>query len=75
MINKLYYTVELVTTEVEPDIVERNGYKTITVYEIIDNQPKIFSEIEAEYSSNCNEEIQTYLDNNGSNEEFEFIRL
>ena len=75
MINKLYYIVELVTTEVEPDIIECNGWKTITIYEIIDNQPKIFAEIEAKYSSNCNEEIQTYLDNNGFDKEFEFIRL
>ena len=73
---KLYYVVEKQSHDVGDDIHELTGWKTITVYEIVDNQPKIFCEIESDITENSEDEIQTYLDNNGyEDEEFEFDQL
>lgn len=49
---------------------------TINVYEIIDNQPKLFCQIESFYDKDVEVEIQEYLDNNGyGDEEFIFEHL
>ena len=75
MNRKLYYTVSPQLQDAG-DVKETNGWKDITVYEIIDNQPKIFCEIEALTEDNSVEMIQTYLDNNGYEDiEFEFQEL
>ena len=63
----LYYTIK---------VLDNIGMKLITVYEIIANEPKIFSEIEAYLDTNDETEIQFYLDNNGyEDEEFDFVKL
>lgn len=73
----LYYTVYYYTY----DGVEQNGVREITVYVIEDNTPKTFAQFEAfssygEKEFSDEEEIQTYLDNNGyGDEEFELIEL
>ncbi len=65
---KLYYTVCVNHLS--------SNWKLITVYTIEDNQPKIFCEIESSKESSDEVEIQTYLDNNGyEDEEFEFEKL
>ena len=65
--NKLYYTVKADETLQE--------VKIITVYTIDNNLPKIFCEIEAYLNAIDETEIQTYLDNNGYENEYEFILL
>lgn len=73
---KLYYTVYFETY----DGVEQNGVRNITVYTIVKNEPKIFVQFDAfstdgEKDFSDEDEIQTYLDNNGYDQEFEFIEL
>lgn len=75
---QLYYTISY---EVYDDS-SRNGIRLISVYEIINNKPKKFCQIEAlsddlgnNYYTNS-EEIQNYLDDNGYGDDmFEFIAL
>lgn len=75
----IYYTVYYETY----DDGSQNGIRQITVYTIENNTPKIFFVVEAyevdaegfpEFSNE--EEIQTWLDNNGyEDEEFNFVAL
>ena len=65
IMTKLFYTVE-----------ECTGWKTIQVYEIANNQPKMWLELEARNDDSSDEEIQTWLDNNGfEDRKYEFVRL
>ncbi len=58
------------------DVMETTGWKTITVYEIINNVPKIFCNLEAKLEDNTVNEIRNYLDENGhSDETFKFLQL
>ena len=76
MEKKLFYVVEKTVKNIGFDQYELTGYKDITVYEIIDNQPKVFCEIEALNTSPTEAEIQIYLDENGySDDVFEFQQL
>ena len=72
---ELYYTIEKQTQTIDT-IEECTGWKTIIVYDIVNDTPKIWFEIESrndEYSEN---EIQTWLDNNGfENREYSFTEL
>ena len=71
----LYYVIEKQIQTIDT-IEECTGWKTIRVYEIIDNQPKLFCEIEALNETSDVEEIQIWLDNNGyEDKEFEFLQL
>jgi hypothetical protein len=72
MKKKLYYTVE---KEIE-DNEFLTGLKTVTVYEIINNEPKEFFSLDLSLDDNSKKEIQDYLDDNGyGDDEFEFILL
>ncbi len=72
MKKKLYYTVE---KEVEADDF-LTGLKNVTVYEIINNEPKKFFSLDLSLEDNSKDEIQDYLDDNGyGDDEFEFILL
>lgn len=57
---KLYYTIE---KEVDDD--NLTGNKTITVYEIVNNEPKRFFTIDCENEENSKDKINEYLDDNG----------
>jgi hypothetical protein len=75
MKKKLFYVI---TKEVEMigDFEETTGNKNITVYEIIDNVPKILTMIDVSNEDNSIECIQEWLNVNGhSDETFEFIQL
>jgi hypothetical protein len=72
MKKKLYYTVE---KEIEDDQF-LTGCKNVTVYEIINNEPKTFFILNLLNEENTKKEIQDYLDDNGyGDDEFEFILL
>lgn len=69
----LYYTIEKDTYD---DGDTLNGNKTITVYEIVNNTPKVMTVIESTNEESSTKEIQNYLDENGHGDEtFDFICL
>jgi hypothetical protein len=73
---KLYYTVDKELTDVGDDLYEVTGMKEITVYKIIDNEPKMFTSIDCELTCESKGAIQDYLDDNGYGDEtFELIKL
>ena len=73
MKRKLYYTVE---KNVSTDGETLDGNKTVTVYDIVDNSPKLFFMLDLVLSDNTQDEIQDYLDDNGyGDEDFKFIQL
>lgn len=61
----LYYTIEYEKELFDQDIYNLTGLKTINVYEISDNLPKLFCSIESYIEESSEEEIQYWLDNNG----------
>jgi len=76
MNRKLYYTVDKESQDVGGDLQELTGMKQVTVYEIIDNKPKMFTLIDCELSCESEEEILNYLNDNGYGDEtFEFEKL
>lgn len=75
MKKKLYYVVEK-ELQGNDGFEETTGHKTITVYEMINNEPKKFTDIDATNNENSKKAIQEYLDDNGcGDDEFEFIQL
>jgi len=74
--SRLYYTIEKQTRTIN-DIEECTGWKSIIVYEIVNDTPKVWFEIdEARNDSSTENEIQTWLDNNGfEDREYKFIEL
>ncbi|MDA3779893.1 MAG: hypothetical protein PF487_06695 [Bacteroidales bacterium] len=68
MKKKLYYVIEKQTQDVGDDIHELTGWKTITVYEIINNEPKEFFTIEGKNVNDSEEEIKNYLNDSDENE-------
>ena len=75
MKKKLYFTVEKELSDVD-GIQETTGHKTVTVYEIENNEPKKFFDLDLTSEQNTKEEIGCYLEDNGyGDEEFELIWL
>lgn len=73
MKKKLYFVVE---KEISSDGETLNGLKTVTVYEIIDNVPKNFCQVDGSIEDKSSDLIQMYLDDNGfGDDNFEFIQL
>jgi hypothetical protein len=71
----LYYTVEKQTTNLD-GIEECTGWKTISVYEIVLDKPKLWFELDAKNEDSSENEIQEWLDSNGfEDREYEFERL
>ena len=57
---------------------DRDGkyWRDIYVYEIVNDKPKLWFELEANDSTFDEDEIQTWLDNNGfENREYNFYKL
>jgi hypothetical protein len=75
MKKKLYYVVEK-ETEIYGDVEEYNGNRFITLYEIIDNIPKLIVTIEDDSETISSEIIGDYLyDNDLDKQNFELIQL
>lgn len=75
MAKQLYYVIEKELQNVGENE-ETNGWKTITIYEIIDNKLKLFEEIQSKNEDNSVTEIQNYLDENGfGDDDIELIQL
>ena len=73
----LYYTVEihLQPCGCDVSVKETTGWKTIRVYIVEDSYMKLLGEIEAENETSSITEIQTWLDNNGNEQEYIFDEL
>lgn len=72
----LYYVVKKQLEDID-GFEETTGWKTITIYDI-DTQCMniiIVGEIEVPNSLNSENEIQTWLDNNEDDKEYNFIEL
>lgn len=69
----LYYVIE---KELHDDGETLTGNKTITLYDMVDNKPKMFGLIDTTNDTNSLKEIQLYLNDNGHGDEtFEFKQL
>jgi hypothetical protein len=75
MNKKLYYVIEKELRSID-DVEETTGNKTIRVYEIENDMPKIFCTLDVDITDNSREVIQDYLDDNGYGDEtFDLIHL
>ena len=73
MKKKLYYTVE---KEVDTTGESLTGNKNIIVYEMVNNEPKKFFDVDCSNDDKSESEIQDYLEDNGyGDDEFELILL
>ena len=69
----LYFTVE---KELDSTGESLSGVKIISVYDIINNKPERFAEVETDISTNSEEAINEYLEDNGyGDDEYKFINL
>jgi hypothetical protein len=76
MKKKLFYVVDLELQNVDGEILETTGNKFVRVYDIENNVPTKFCDLEIDITDNSEEAIQEYLDDNGYGDEtFEFIEL
>lgn len=76
MKRKLYFVIEKESHDVGDDIHELTGWKHVTVYEIVNNEPKKMFDLELNNSDNTEKAVQEYLDDNGfADESFEFRLL
>lgn len=66
----LYFTVEKELQNID-GIEETTGYKTIAVYDIVENKPKLVIEIEAENEYSTTDELAHFVENLLQEEDFE----
>lgn len=66
----LYFTVEKELQDID-GIEETTGYKTITVYDIVENKPKLVVEIEAENEYSTTDELEHFAEFTLQEEDFE----
>lgn len=74
MIKKLYFTVEK-ETEIGNEEETITGNKTITVYDIVNNEPKLFAAIDCGNEENSKDKIQEYLNDNGYGDDEYALKL
>ena len=75
MNKNIYYTTQKQLHTIDT-IEETTGWKTIWAYTIENNIPKLWFEIEARNDNSTIDEIQTWLDNNGyEDDEFTMFEL
>ena len=73
MKKKLYFVIE---KEISTDDETLTGNKTVSVYEIKDNVPTRFFEVEGDNEDSSSQLIQNYLDDNGfGDDDFELTQL
>ena len=73
MKKKLYFVIE---KEISSDGETLTGNKTVSVYEIKDNVPTRFCEVEGDNEDSSSQLIQDYLDDNGfGDDDFDLIQL
>lgn len=75
MKKKIYYVIKKELQDID-GIEETTGRKEIVVYEVVDNTPKEFFTLDVAIDDNSEEEIDSYLIDNGYGDEiFEMVEL
>lgn len=72
---KFYYVVDIEVDDYGDDALECTGSKLVTIYEIIDNEPKQLTLIGLSLEDDSEQESQDYLDRTFEGEIFELRRL
>jgi hypothetical protein len=72
---KFYYVVDIEVDDYGDDVLECTGSKLVTIYEIIDNEPKQLTLIGLSLEDDSEQESQDYLDRTFEGEIFELRRL
>lgn len=73
MKKKIYYTIE---KEVACDGETLTGNKDVTIYEILDNVPKVLFHLDLSIEENSKDAILEYLNENGfGDDEFDIVLL
>lgn len=62
---KFYYTVEKELQSYDNESEETTGWKTVWVYDMVNNEPVKFATLELENSDNTIKAIKNHLDENG----------
>ena len=70
---KFYYVVDIDVADYGDDVLECTGSKLVTIYEIIDNEPKQLTLLALSLEDDSEQEVRDYLYN--KYETFEVIRL
>ena len=72
---KFYYVVDIEVDDYGDDVLECTGSKLVTIYEIIDNEPKQLTLLALSLEDDSEQEVQDYLIGTFKDETFELIRL
>ena len=72
---KFYYVVDIAVEDYGADVLECTGSKLVTIYEIIDNEPKQLELLGLSLEDDSEQEAQDYLDTTFEDEIFELRRL
>jgi len=72
---KFYYVVDIEVDDYGDDVLECTGSKLVTIYEIMDNEPKQLTLIGLSLEDDSEQESQDYLDRTFEGEIFELRRL
>lgn len=70
---KFYFVVDIAVEDYGDDVLECTGSKLVTIYEIINNEPKQLELLGLSLEDDSEQEVQDYLYN--KYETFEVIRL
>ena len=72
---KFYYVVDIEVDDYGDDVLECTGSKLVTIYEIIDNEPKQLELLGLSLEEDSEQVAQDYLINTFKAETFDLIRL
>ena len=72
---KIYYVVDIDVADYGDDVLECTGSKLVTIYEIIDNEPKQLDLLGLSLEDDSEQEVQDYLSKTFEGEIFDVIRL
>ena len=72
---KFYYVVDIEVDDYGDDVLECTGSKLVTIYEIIDNEPKQLELLGLSLEEDSEQVAQDYLINTFKDETFDLIRL
>lgn len=72
---KFYYVVDIEVDDYGDDVLECTGSKLVTIYEIIDNEPKQIELLGLDLEEDSEQVARDYLINTFKDETFDLIRL
>jgi hypothetical protein len=72
---KFYYVVDIEVDDFGDDVLECTGSKLVTIYEIIENEPKQIDLLGLDLEDDSEQVVQDYLIDTFKDETFELKRL